>query len=161
MKNLVKTRLFKPFNTFQSFQFSKDFKEQAAKIGRGNKINKVIPREPYIPLEKRTVQDNERFNKLRNNEILDYFGQGKKSLTRWKLAVTWEFAAKRKRQLYLNSAYKSRDVFIPVKRMRTYKDEYPFLVHYQKEIVVVIPAREDYPELQFIVDLKYMVRIYE
>ena len=79
-----------------------------------------------------------------------------------KLQAYFEFGAKAKRRTYLNWGYHGNTkMIIPVKRLRKLDDNYISLARQKNECVVVINARENFPELHLIVELNRMQRIYK
>lgn len=118
-----------------------------------------VNRPEFKLYEDQTQEDKDLNQRLKNKEISLYFG-GNQYLNKWKKATDWEFLAKRMRRTYLNSGHQSKHpVIIPVKRIRNNLDNFIDLARRKKEIVAVINARDEFPEMQVVIDLKYIQRL--
>lgn len=115
---------------------------------------------PYKPLDQMTKEERLIKGASAKKEVYDHFG-GKQYLDSWKKAALWEVIAKKKRRIYLNTADNYIDnckLIINAKRMRTLNDNYLDLALRKNEIVVVIKARDNYPEVQIVCDLSQLHR---
>ena len=113
----------------------------------------------YVPLENRTPEQIQLLAEQKEREEYFYYG-GKAYFNMSKQAAAFEFLAKAKRKSYLNLGYHALSkTIIPVKRLRTLDDNYLENAKKKNESVVIIQAREDFTELQLVVDMKYMQRI--
>ena len=173
----------KNLNKYSKYSFSKANKQQQQQQPPKNKTEDVslklkeeqlssnitnkdafhysfnVNRPEFKLYEDQTQEDKDLNQRLKNKEISLYFG-GNQYLNKWKKATDWEFLAKRMRRTYLNSGHQSKHpVIIPVKRIRNNLDNFIDLARRKKEIVAVINARDEFPEMQVVIDLKYIQRL--
>ena len=167
INNLIKTVYF----NFSKQNQTKPTKTEPVKTNNVENASNIITnkdalfysfnvnRPEFKLYENLNSEDQKLAEKKRNKEIDNYYG-GTQYLNLWKKGADYEFLAKRKRRVYLNSGYQSEHpVVIPVKRIRNNKDDYVDLVRRKHEIVAVINPRDDFPEVQLVIDLKYVKRI--
>ncbi len=115
-----------------------------------------IPR--YIPIEKQTKKQRIQARAKKRAEKYYYYGN-KHFRDPTKLYPVWEAYAKKKRLGYLNSTYlPTKDFNMKVKRYRSCHESILDLTS-KGEVAVSIAGREEFPELNFILDLKTLYRL--
>lgn len=113
----------------------------------------------YIQYENLTEDEKMKRNELKEKEVYWHFG-GKQYFNMTREKANYEFLAKSKRISYLNWGYHpNTKMIIPIKRIRSSEDNYLEITKTKNETVVIIQAREDCPEIQLVVDMRYMQRI--
>lgn len=115
-------------------------------------INNVyIPKKDITPEIKKQIQDNFR------KEFLNHYG-GKNALKSKYYSDTFEHYSKKRRRIFLNSFYWPNQAHkIKVERMREY-DECQYKLYEKKLVPIKIAAREEFPQLDFVVKRKYFTR---
>jgi hypothetical protein len=112
----------------------------------------------YKPIEEMTKEDLA--DRLRDNrrELYYYYGSSKRS-EQSKLFNKTEFAAKKLRQMWFRAGdLSSHKHIIPIKRLRT-RDEGLFKLMNQGELAGVIEGREEFADVDFVVDKQYIKRL--
>ncbi len=142
----INRQSFSTFNKFTKFNFAEKKPDQKVQ-------DKHIPYKPY---EELTMKDRTERLSLSKKEIEDNYG----SLVRAqqsKIFNKQEFDAKKRRQHWFRAGdvYHSHKHIIPVKRMRT-KDDTLFGLLKNGDIACVLEGREEFEELHFVVDKKYI-----
>ncbi len=116
--------------------------------------NEEIKPEPFIPLEKMTIDKIFDQKKKNLKETYYYFGNEKAKLSEKKYNVM-EFFSKKLRRDYIRSGeLDSHKYIIPVKRIRTKYDTIHSLTK-NREIAAVIEGREEFPDVHIVLDKKF------
>jgi hypothetical protein len=102
----------------------------------------------------------EQGEKLREHrkELFYYFGSDSQQYSTKTFAKS-EFLAKKMRQMWIRSGdISTHKLVIPIKRMRT-RDDGLFKLLQQGDIAGVIEGREEFPDIDIVIDKKYTRRL--
>ena len=146
-------KIFKYLNRQSVFSFNRFNKFNFAEKKPEVKDNKAIP---FVPYDDLTLKDRlDRLNTFKK-EVDDNYGSYVRA-QQSKIFNKQEFDAKKRRQHWFRTGdvYHTQKHIIPVKRMRT-KDDTLFGLLKNGEIACVLQGREEFDELHFVVDKKYI-----
>lgn len=139
---------------FQYFFSTQQVAQKDSGTAANNAKSDELKPEPFVPLEKLTY--DKIFDQKRKNlkETYYYFGNEKAKLAEKKYNVM-EFYSKKLRRDYIRSGeLDSHQHVIPVKRLRTKADTIESLRR-NREIAAVIEGREEFPDIDIVLDKKF------
>lgn len=111
----------------------------------------------YVPLESRTPEISKEIFDNYTKEFLNEYGGRSLSKSKYYSDV-FEHFSKKRRRVYLNSFYWPYQALkIKVERMREY-DDCQFTLNQKNLVPIRIAAREEFPQLDFVVKRKYFTR---
>eukprot|EP00340_Litonotus_pictus_P012233 CAMPEP_0170534374 /NCGR_PEP_ID=MMETSP0209-20121228/90776_1 /TAXON_ID=665100 ORGANISM="Litonotus pictus, Strain P1" /NCGR_SAMPLE_ID=MMETSP0209 /ASSEMBLY_ACC=CAM_ASM_000301 /LENGTH=384 /DNA_ID=CAMNT_0010833661 /DNA_START=171 /DNA_END=1325 /DNA_ORIENTATION=- len=113
----------------------------------------------YVPLEEKTKEQKEADSLRFEREVMGFYGS-EKYFDQLKVQGAWESHAKQLRREYLNMNFRQeKEYTIPVKRIRTEKDDV-LTLRKKGEVAICIFGREEYKELNIVVDRKWPDRLH-
>ena len=153
-------------NQYNKYQFSEAAKKEADIKGKNAFIYKyIIVKETdgintstFKPVEEFTNEDLLERLKEHREETFYHYGTFKRA-EETKIFNKTEFAAKKLRQMWIRSGdLNNQKHVIPIKRLRT-RQEGLFKLLQNGEIAGVIEGREEFSEINFVVDKNYIKRL--
>lgn len=145
----------KPNNEIKDQKESKDVKN--VKDVKDNSVVSKPINNIYIPSKDKTPQIKKQVESNFKKEFLNHYG-GKNALKSKYYSDTFEHYSKKRRRIFLNSFYWPNQAHkIKVERMRDY-DECQYKLYEKKLVPIKIAAREEFPQLDFVVKRKYFTR---
>lgn len=112
----------------------------------------------FKPFEEFTKEEIQEKISLHKKEVYNYYGSMTR-VTQSKDFNKTEFAAKKLRQMWIRAGdLSTHKHVIPIKRLRT-REEGLFKLLKQGELAGVIEGREEFPDIDFVVDKSYVKRL--
>jgi hypothetical protein len=154
------------FNKFPKFNFANQpqtNKKPNANAAPGNNTNiqeEELKPEPFTPFEKMTDKQISDLLEKNKRDAYYYFGNDKQRLSEKKYNMM-EFYSKKLRRDYIRYGEVSSHKFIiKVKRMRTKEDTIEKLDK-NRECAVLIQGREEFPDIDVVIDKHLLVKLIE
>jgi hypothetical protein len=155
-------------NQFSKYQFAEAAKKEADDKGKYFYIKNIfyctakegegVNSANFKPVEEFTQEDLLERLKEHREETFYHYGTFKRA-EETKIFNKTEFAAKKLRQMWIRSGdLNNQKHVIPIKRLRT-REEGLFKLLQQGEIAGVIQGREEFSEINFVVDKNYIKRL--
>ena len=174
MKNFINIHNFSRFkniffnnqflNKYSKFNFSNQPQiNKKPNIPPGNNTNiqqEELKPEPFIPFESMSDRQITELLEKNKRDTYYYFGNDKQRLAEKKYNIM-EFYSKKLRRDYIKSGELSPHKFvIKVKRMRTKEDTIQRLDK-NRECAVLIQGREEFPDIDVVIDKHKLVKLVE